>query len=74
MTGNELDFNEKRRKKNMNKSNMDDSQDDFFEEPEVWINSILNCGGKCLRFFEKIAKKKIFGFAWIGLLFSMKIA
>jgi len=35
MTGNELDFNEKRRKKNMNKSNMDDSQDDFFEEPEV---------------------------------------
>ena len=34
MTGNELDFNEKRRKKNMNnKSSIDaDSQDDFFED------------------------------------------
>ena len=35
MTGNELDFNEKRRKKNMNKANVEDSQDDFFEDPEV---------------------------------------
>ena len=59
MTGNELDFNEKRRKKNMNKSNMDDSQDDFFEEPEVWINSILNCvEEKYLRFFENGNKKR----------------
>ena len=34
MTGNELDFNEKRRKNNMKKSNSEDADDDFFEEPD----------------------------------------
>ena len=58
MTGNELDFNEKRRKKNMNKSNMDDSQDDFFEEPEVWINSFFSLWGEIIYAFSKIAKEK----------------
>ena len=58
MTGNELDFNEKRRKKNMNKSNMDDSQDDFFEEPEVWINLILNCVGENICAFLRMATKQ----------------
>ena len=58
MTGNELDFNEKRRKKNMNKSNMDDSQDDFFEEPEVWINSFFHYGVKLSTLFQKLQMKK----------------
>ena len=34
MTGNELDFNEKRRKKNMKKNDTEDADDDFFEEPD----------------------------------------
>ena len=39
MTGNELDFNVKRRKKNMNKNSHDDNDEDIFEHDLPYKNN-----------------------------------